>query len=97
MGALDCYLHPLASVESAGFNAIQDLTRCALAPAATDVTNVDPLLAALADNGGSTETIALQVGSPAIGLVTDRRLCGRADQRGLPRTPPCDAGAYEAP
>lgn len=57
--------------------------------------NVDPLLDALAENGGNTQTHALQAGSPAIdnGSVG----CPAADQRGAARTSSCDIGAYEAP
>jgi hypothetical protein len=56
--------------------------------------NVDPLLGALAANGGLTQTRALASGSPAIDLFT----CGSAtDQRGVarPAGSTCDAGAYE--
>jgi hypothetical protein len=46
-----------------------------------NITNVDPLLAPLADNGGPTMTHALGVGSPAI----DQGNATGPDQRGLPR------------
>jgi uncharacterized repeat protein (TIGR01451 family) len=55
----------------------------------------------LADNGGPTETIALKPGSPALGIVPGDLevdgtvLCSLSDQRGKPRSKPCDAGAYE--
>lgn len=39
-----------------------------------DQINTDPLLAALADNGGSTQTIALLPGSPAIDAGSDLQL-----------------------
>jgi hypothetical protein len=49
-----------------------------------DQTGVDPMLAALADNSGPTQTMALTPGSPAIdaGVAADATF----DQRGLPRT-----------
>jgi len=62
----------------------------------------DPLLGPLADNGGSTLTLALLPGSPACdrvpasesGLVTDQRGQPRALQTGS-RQPVCDIGAFE--
>ncbi|GAB2486453.1 hypothetical protein GCM10027082_41790 [Comamonas humi] len=56
----------------------------------------DPQLAALADNGGFSRTMALLPGSPAIDAgsgctATDQRLVAR------PIGPACDIGAYEAP
>ena len=56
-------------------------------------SNVDPLLSSLGDNGGSTQTFALQSGSPAIGAVAAG--CPAIDQRGVTRTLPCDSGAFE--
>jgi len=60
---------------------------------------LDP--AGLADNGGPTKTIALtdSATNPAMDHG-DAATCAAApvsglDQRGLPRTPPCDIGAYE--
>jgi predicted outer membrane repeat protein len=57
--------------------------------------------AGLADNGGPTRTIALtdSARNPAIGKG-DAATCAATpvsgvDQRGEPRTPPCDIGAYE--
>jgi hypothetical protein len=66
-------------------------------------------LGLLAANGGPTETIALQAGSPAIGAIpiptsptllgATVALCPGADQRGYPRPgltkTSCDAGAFE--
>ena len=60
---------------------------------------LDP--AGLVDNGGPTKTIALAnvAKNPAKGKG-DAATCAAApigglDQRGLPRTPPCDIGAFE--
>jgi CSLREA domain-containing protein len=62
----------------------------------------DPVLAPLADNGGSTPTHALLPGSPAID-AGDNTTCITTDQRGIARhdgngdgTVTCDVGAYEA-
>ena len=51
------------------------------------------LLQPLADDGGISMTFALGPGSSAIDHATD---CPTTDQRGEPRTNPCDTGAYEA-
>jgi hypothetical protein len=53
---------------------------------------VDPLLGALADNGGPTATIPLGAGSPAIDAGEG---CSPTDQRGLARVGACDLGAFE--
>jgi hypothetical protein len=53
----------------------------------------DPLLGGLQDNGGLTETILPEAGSPAIGTATD---CPATDQRGYPRNPSsCTPGSTE--
>ena len=60
----------------------------------------DPLLGALANNGGATQTHALGAGSPAID-AGDPATClappvSGVDQRGFARPAACDIGAYEA-
>jgi hypothetical protein len=66
----------------------------------SDTIGADPMLAALADNGGLTQTLALQPGSPAIdagdnwtGLEYDQRGPGYARVNGAA----ADIGAFEAP
>ena len=66
-----------------------------------NIIGTDPALDALADNGGSTQTLALTVGSPAID-AGDNSTCTSApvsnlDQRGVARPVGayCDIGAYE--
>jgi hypothetical protein len=54
----------------------------------------DPLLGDLADNGGPTETLAIDAESPAIGKGAQ---CPPADQRGEERPANCDLGAFESP
>jgi predicted outer membrane repeat protein len=63
----------------------------------------NPQLAALANNGGPTQTMALGTGSAAID-AGDNTTCPATDQRGVARTDGdgngsvvCDIGAYEAP
>ncbi|MBF0291666.1 MAG: VCBS repeat-containing protein [Nitrospinae bacterium] len=86
-----------ASLTSSGYNLDSDNT-CGFGQV-TD-KHTDPLLGALANNGGSTFTMLLQSGSPAIdaGPAT----CAAApvnavDQRGTarPQGAGCDIGAYE--
>jgi hypothetical protein len=61
-------------------------------PCVTGITMSDPLLGPLQDNGGTTKTMALMAGSPAIGAGAG---CPATDQRGQPRTGACDIGAYQ--
>jgi predicted outer membrane repeat protein len=59
--------------------------------------DLDPLLQPLNNNGGFTETMALGVGSPAVG-AGENATCAATDQRGVPRPQDmlCDMGAFEA-
>ncbi|HEY7948168.1 MAG TPA: choice-of-anchor Q domain-containing protein, partial [Acidimicrobiales bacterium] len=68
-----------------GFSATGDLTNT---PADLDARGLE-------DNGGPTETIALQSTSPAIGAINDPTLCSTPDQRGVARPTPCAMGAVE--
>ena len=63
---------------------------------AGSLNNANPLLGPLMDNGGSTFTMALLPGSPAID-AGDNLAAPPADQRGVPRPAglACDIGAYE--
>jgi parallel beta-helix repeat protein len=63
------------------------------------ITTANPLLGSLANNGGSgsTQTLALLAGSPAIN-AGNNSVCPKTDQRGVarPQGGVCDIGAYEA-
>ncbi|MEZ4449292.1 MAG: right-handed parallel beta-helix repeat-containing protein [Nannocystaceae bacterium] len=61
-------------------------------PCAAGILFADPMLEALADNGGVTPTMALPAGSPALDRADT---CPETDQRGMPRVGLCDAGGYE--
>lgn len=60
------------------------------------IPELNPQLAPLADNGGFSQTLALNAGSPAIDAGSG---CPAADQRGVARPigPACDIGAHEGP
>ena len=103
-GSPDC----LGALNSEGYNLIGDGTGCTITPpqgdpASTDLYGVDPLLGALANNGGLTQTRALASGSPAIdagnpaGCTDGAGAPLTTDQRGLirPSGPRCDIGAFE--
>ncbi|HWR64898.1 MAG TPA: choice-of-anchor Q domain-containing protein [Bellilinea sp.] len=85
------------TLTSAGHNLVQNPAGCSLTgPATGDLFGVDPLLAPLANNGGTTLTHALLPLSPAVD-AGDNSGCPAADQRGLPRPvgASCDIGAVE--
>ena len=66
--------------------------------APTDVSNADPLLGPLQNNGGPTDTLALAANSPAVDRVPASGAgCPPTDQRGVPRPQGagCDIGAFE--
>ena len=78
---------------SAGYNIIGDTTGSS-GFGGTDQLNVDPLLGALADNGGLTMTHALLAGSTAIDAGTNTG-APATDQRGIARDATVDIGAFE--
>jgi len=86
------------AITSNGHNLSQNPGTCTF-NADSDITGVNPNLAALADNGGDSQTHALPFRSPAI----DSGVCSigsnSKDQRDLtrPQGPACDIGAYEYP
>ena len=72
------------AVTSNGHNLLTSTTNATGFTGTGDITGVNPMLAALANNGGPTLTMALMPGSPAI----DAGVAAGAmfDQRGKPRT-----------
>ena len=92
----DCH-NEYGTINQSGVNLIETQYNCGTA-AITD----DPMLDALADNGGPTQTMALQAGSPAIDsaddtICADPDTVNSRDQRGItrPQGDHCDIGAYE--
>src|SRR6267154_865717 len=84
------------AITSSGNN-LDSGSTCAFAGAG-DLSNQDPLLGVLANNGGATQTRALPAGSPAID-AGNNAVCPATDQRGAARPFPaagnCDIGAFE--
>lgn len=76
--------HNLDSGNSCGFTATGD------------ITNANPSLGALQNNGGPTPTRGLTGSSPALDAGNDAQ-CPASDQRGVsrPQGSSCDIGAYE--
>jgi HYR domain/FIMAH domain len=86
------------SLTDQGYNLSSD-SSCGLSGTGS-VQNTDPKLGPLASNGGPTQTLALQDGSPAIDAIPlSANLCPSTDQRGQGRPDTgeskCDMGAYE--
>jgi uncharacterized repeat protein (TIGR01451 family)/CSLREA domain-containing protein len=83
-GVLDSLGHNLESTDTCSFTAT------------SDITDADPALGSLKDNGGATWTHALSAGSPAVD-AGDPSACPDTDQRGVPRPQgtSCDIGSYE--
>ena len=77
------------SFTSLGYNLVGD-SSCSFGSVTSDMTNVDPKLGPLANNGGPTLTHALMPGSGV-------NSCAATDQRGVvrPQGPRCDIGAFE--
>ena len=87
-----------SGISSLGHN-LQSGADCAFI-ATGDLESIEPgfLSSGLQDNGGNTDTLALQATSPAVDAIpSDAPGCGATDQRGIarPQGAGCDIGAYE--
>jgi CSLREA domain-containing protein len=89
-------------ITTEGYNLFGDMSGCSLTEAvagagATDIYGQSPLLLALADNGGFTQTHALASNSPAVNAIPAGNCTLMTDQRGITRPDgaACDIGAYE--
>jgi uncharacterized repeat protein (TIGR01451 family) len=99
-GGPNCF--GLAASSDGGYN-LDDGTSCGFSSANHSLSNTNPMLdpAGLKDNGGTTQTIALLSGSPAINAIPPGvNGCGTTittDQRGVsrPQGAGCDIGAFE--
>jgi chitodextrinase len=87
-----------ALVTDAGYN-IDTGSTCGFSSANHSMSSTQPELGALASNGGSTQTMALPTGSPAVDVIPPSTpgCTGTTDQRGItrPQGSGCDIGAYE--
>lgn len=82
------------NIVSDGSNICADGSLAAILVGPNDMNNTDPMLDALADNGGPTKTHALLAGSPAIDQA-QLAYAEMADQRSYFREGLPDIGAYE--
>jgi hypothetical protein len=80
------------AVNGAGTNLLSDQSDCTITGGALILAS-DPMIVSLARNGGPTQTIALESGSPAIGQASNASPA--VDQRGVDRDANPDNGAYE--
>jgi hypothetical protein len=85
------------TVHSTGHNLIGKTQGCTFVKIASDKVNTAAKLGPLHDNGGPTQTMALQTGSPALNVIPPAACPFPVDQRGVhrPQGPRCDIGAYE--
>ncbi len=96
---IDC----AGTITSNGYNLVGNTTGCSFGSTTGDLLNVAPNLGALQNNGGSTQTHALNPSSPAVNTGNPAvpgsggNACAATDQRGIsrPQGTRCDIGAYE--
>lgn len=93
----------LGTIGNGGFN-LDSGTSCGFSVAAGSMSNTDPQIGVLTNNGGATETVIILDTSPALNAIPSLYGCGAAvytDQRGGARpevpTSLCDIGAVEVP
>lgn len=90
-----------SSVDATGSNLVMTSATMGGGVVTGTPRTTDPMLAALANNMGPSQTMALPTGSPALG-VGDAAVCAMdpvlgVDQRGQPRACACDLGAFAYP
>ncbi|HWF16154.1 MAG TPA: choice-of-anchor Q domain-containing protein [Acidimicrobiales bacterium] len=91
---LNCGFGSAGQIVSQGYN-LDSGSSCNLNQPG-DISNADPMVQPLANNGGQVLTGALAGGSPAVDAGTNHG-CPNTDARGVPRPQgaTCDIGAYE--
>jgi hypothetical protein len=90
----NCVIEAGSATSSQGHN-LDSLAECGFT-AAGDLSNTNPLLSALGDNSGLTQTMALSAASPGVNSGSNAG-CPATDQRGVlrPAGSACDIGAFE--
>jgi chitodextrinase len=87
-----------AAVTDGGYN-IDTGSTCGFSTASHSMSNTQPQLGPLVNNGGPTQTMALPSGSAAVDPIpaSTSGCTGTTDQRGIirPQGTGCDIGAYE--
>ncbi len=86
----DIFTQPGGVVPTAAFSLIGDLSASGITPSSTDITGKNPLLGALANNGGPTDTMLPADNSPVIDQGNS--FGSGEDQRGMTR--PVDLPGY---
>jgi hypothetical protein len=98
----DCAGFVSVPVTDDGYN-VDDDGSCGFAASNHSLSDMDPDLGPLANNGGPTETLAPELGTPVLDQIPVETtadgftLCPGTDQRGVsrPQGPECDIGAVE--
>jgi hypothetical protein len=100
----DCFAVSRQPITSHDYNLVGDTSGCTIVGKTTHDLTGNPMLGPLQNNGGTTETNALLIGSPALGAgnpMTPNGTgghCAPTDQIGTARsTGDCDVGAYQRP
>lgn len=93
-----CYIASNGVITSNGYNLVGDTGCASLFNGVGDQNGVDPQLQALGNNGGTTQTMALPAGSPALDAGNCSGQTVTTDQRGTsrPQGTGCDIGSFEA-
>jgi hypothetical protein len=97
-GGDNCGFQGTPATTSSGYNFSDDDSCNFTEPTDNVADGNDPMLGALADNGGPTQTMLPQPGSPLIDAIQPISECQvDVDQRGVPRPQikGCDTGAVE--
>ena len=98
--ANNCLAESGGSFTDGGYNLDSNSSSsCGFSAGSHDVIGKDPVLGALANNGGPTQTMAITSTSPAYNAGSPDCPPPATDQRGLPRSftgdTVCDIGAFE--
>jgi hypothetical protein len=87
----------VGTLTSGGYNLLGTASGCAFGAVGSDMLNKQPRVGKLANNGGPTRTLALDVKSVAVDAIPRGACPMKKDQRGVkrPQNKRCDIGAFE--